>query len=248
MLRPAPRNLEVLGSTYITPHMLRITLGGEALAGFPKDLESAYVKLIFPNAGESRPLMRTYTIRHQRDGEIDIDFVIHDNTGPASSWALAAKPGGRIDMVGPGAKKLISQNADWFLLVGDMTALPAISVNLATLPQTARGHAVIEVVDESDIQDLPHPEGMELHWVVNPSSQTEESRILERVESLEWLEGRAAVWAACEFSEMQRLRKYFREEREIPSSLRYVSSYWKIGFSADQHKLAKQEDTECGMR
>lgn len=244
MPRPAPRNLEVLGSTYVTPHMLRITLGGEELAGFPEDQESAYVKLIFPRAGESRPLMRTYTIRHQRDGEIDIDFAIHDNAGPASSWALAARPGDHIEVAGPGAKKMINPDADWFLLAGDMTALPAISVNLESLPQTARGHAVLEVVGESDIQELAHPEGVELHWVINSSPQTEESRILERIESLDWPEDGVSVWAACEFSEMKRLRKYFRQERGIPNSHRYVSSYWKRGFSEDQHKVAKREDAE----
>ena len=68
MNKPAPRELEVIRSTYITPYMLRITLGGAGLAGFPVDQESAYIKLLFPQAGE-RPLMRTYTIRQQRDDE-----------------------------------------------------------------------------------------------------------------------------------------------------------------------------------
>lgn len=162
MNKPAPRELEVIRSTYITPHMLRITLGGAGLAGFPADQESAYIKLLFPQAGE-RPLMRTYTIRQQRDDEIDVDFVLHDTDGPASSWAKTAQVGELIQIGGPGLKKLINFEADWFLLAGDMTALPAISVNLAKLPNNAVGYAVIEVLSEADIQPLVHPEHVELH-------------------------------------------------------------------------------------
>ena len=76
MAKPNPRVLEVIGTTYITPHMCRVTLGGDGLRDFPVDQESAYIKLMFPQEKESRPLMRTYTIRGQRDNEIDVDFFI----------------------------------------------------------------------------------------------------------------------------------------------------------------------------
>jgi len=243
MAKPQARELQVLNSAYVTPHMLRITLGGEEMDGFPEEQESAYVKLLFPQPGQARPLMRTYTIRHQRENEVDIDFVIHDHAGPASSWARGARAGDRIRIGGPGAKKLINPDADWFLLAGDMTALPAISVNLETLPESARGYAVIAVVDRADIQPLSHPPGVDIHWIVE-SAESAEFAILEHIETQAWPEGQPSVWAACEFGEMQRLRKYFRQERGVPNSHRYVSSYWKKGLSEDQHKVAKREDAE----
>lgn len=243
MSKPAPRELQVIRSTYITPHMLRITLGGEGLAGFPLEQESAYVKLIFPQAGEARPLLRTYTVRQQRATEIDVDFVIHDVAGPASSWALNAAPGDTILVGGPGSKKLINTEADWFLLVGDMTALPAISVNLALLPHYARGHAVLEVASEADIQPLVHPENLELHWVINAAPDPEGVALRNHVAQLPWGEGQLSVWAACEFTSMRILRQYFRE-REVAKTHLYISSYWKIGNSEDQHKTAKRDDAE----
>ena len=249
MSKPVPRSLQVIRSTYITPHMLRITLGGDELAGFPQDQESAYVKLIFPQPqvdkapSEARPLMRTYTVRHQRAMEIDVDFVIHDHAGPASSWALNATPGDTILVGGPGSKKLINPEADWFLLVGDMTALPAISVNLEQLPANARGHAVLEVHSEADIQPLVHPEGIELHWVINPTPDPEGLTLRNFLNNLPWCEGQVAVWAACEFASMRSLRQYFREQGVAKSHL-YISSYWKIGNSEDQHKVAKRDDAE----
>lgn len=245
MSKPVPRTLEVIRSAYVTPHMLRVTLGGSELAGFPEDQESAYIKLIFPQHGESRPLMRTYTVSAQRSDEIDVDFVLHAADGPASAWARKAKPGDQIVVGGPGPKKLINKDADWYLLVGDMTALPAIAVNLAQLPEDARGYAVLEVVTEGDIQMLQHPENIEIHWVINATPDSDSSTLLQRVEQLCWLAGQPAVWTACEFHSMRALRTYFKQQRQVLKSHLYISSYWKINSTEDQHKIAKRDDAQA---
>ncbi len=243
MARPEPRELEVIRSARITAHMLRLTLGGDALASFPEDQESAYIKLIFPRGEGKRALMRTYTIRRQRQREIDVDFVLHDHMGPASNWAANAQPGDRILVGGPGPRKLINHCADWYLLAGDMTALPAISVNLDRLPEDASGYAVIEVASEADIQSLEHPENLELHWEINPRPDPDGRVLLSKIRELPWLEGRPAVWAACEFNGMRNLRRLFKQDLDIPRTHRYISSYWKIGYTEDEHKLAKQRDS-----
>ncbi|GAB3281638.1 siderophore-interacting protein [Parahaliea aestuarii] len=243
MNRPQPRELEVIRCAYITPHMLRVTLGGGELESFPAGQESAYVKLLFPRNDLQKPLMRTYTVSRQRKDEIDIDFALHDNPGPASCWAAQARPGDSILVGGPGPKKLVNRDADWFLLAGDMTALPALSVNLDLLPENARGYLVVEVPDEGDIQNLPHPRGIEVHWVVN-KGDAEVLALANKVKALPWLPGQAAVWAACEFSGMRSLRQYFRQQRTVPSSHLYISSYWKQGRSEDEHKTLKRQDAE----
>lgn len=242
MARPAPTELEVIRSTPISEHMLRITLGGDGLAAFPPDQESAYIKLVFPQAGVGRPLMRTYTIRHHREREIDVDFFLHEKTGLASAWAATARRGDRILVAGPGAKKLINHSADWFLLVGDMAALPAISVNLSALPAHARGHVIIEVPGPGDVQRLEHPSGMQVHWVFTPCPDPTGGVLCSRVRDLPWLAGTPAVWGACEFSSMQTLRRFFRQDCDIPRTQMYLSSYWKIGQSEDEHKVTKRQD------
>lgn len=242
MARPAPRTLNVVASTPVTPHMLRITLGGADIDHFPADQESAYIKLIFEHPGEERPLMRTYTVRHQREDEFDVDFVLHEPAGPAAQWAKNVRPGDPILIGGPGPKKLVDNSADWFMIIGDMTALPAVSVNLEQLPDDAKGYAVIEVIDERDIQPLTHPAGVELHWLVNPHPG-QASVLLDRVRELEWLPGRPSIWAACEFSGMRALRQHFKEERQVKRRDLYISSYWKLGSSEDQHKRVKSDDT-----
>lgn len=244
MAKPEPRDLDVLRSTLVTPHMRRITLGGAGMADFPEDQASAYIKLAFPQGEGERPATRTYTVRHQRAGEIDVDFVLHDIAGPASTWAANAKSGDSIRVGGPGPRKLIHSDADWFLLAGDMTALPAISVNLELLPDHAQGFAVIEVIDEADIQPLQHPDDVHIRWVVNPEPDPAGSILTDHIRQLHWREGQPAIWAACEFNGMRKLRHYFKQERAVPKTHVYVSSYWKMGSSEDQHRQAKRADAE----
>jgi len=242
MSRPQPRELVVINTTLVTPHMLRVTLGGENMNTMPENQESGYVKLIFPS--ESGRLMRTYTIRKQRADEIDIDFMLHDDSGPASSWAKNAKAGDRILIGGPGPKKMIEESAQWQLLIGDMTALPAISVNLETLPADAKGYAVIEVVSEADIQTLKHPAGIEIKWVINDQPGSNEQALLEEVKALEWLSDDVSIWAACEFGSIKALRRFFKEEKKVEKSNLYISSYWKQGSNEDQHKAVKRAEAE----
>lgn len=69
--------------------------------------------------------------------------------------------------------------------------------------------------------------------------------MVDRVRQLEWLPGRPSIWVACEFSGMRELRRYFKEERRVARGDLYVSSYWKLGNSEDQHKVAKRVDSEA---
>lgn len=242
MARPEPRKLDVIGKQQVTPNMLRITLGGTGMAGFPANQTSAYVKLRLPDTKLGRDVVRTYTVRNHRADEIDVDFALHEDCGPATLWALNAQPGDHIMVGGPGPRKLVHEGADWYLLVGDMTALPAISGNIEILPETARGTAIIEIMDEADIQVLSKPPLLTIDWVVNPHPGQNNGQLVDRVRNLQWLAGTPSVWAACEFSAIRQLRDYFRTERGLDSSNLYISSYWKTGTNEDNHKIAKRED------
>lgn len=251
MPRPTPRELTVKNKALLTPNMLRLTLGGEDLADFPADQSSAYIKLMLPS-NDGGVDMRTYTVRAQRDAdlEIDIDFMLHGldgehsekHTGPAVAWVTAAEVGDLVSIAGPGGKKLLDFDADWFFLAGDMTALPAISVNVEQLPSDAKGYAVIEVLHKDDAQNFDLPKGFECHWVVNTDPGYGSTVLIDRVKEMPWLAGNPSVWAACEFTTMRALRRYFKQERQLSKRAVYVSSYWKRGLSEQQHKVLKSED------
>jgi NADPH-dependent ferric siderophore reductase len=248
MSKPAPRPYTVLNRQLVTPHMLRLTLGGEGMASFPADQESAYVKLMVPDGqderGNARTTPRTYTVRHQRDGEIDVDVVLHADGGPAAVWAAAAKPGDTIPIGGPGPVKRLPDAVDWYLLVGDMTSLPAIGANLERLPAHARGYVIVEVTSAADIQGFELPDGIRIDWLINSHPGSDSDRLVDALQKIDWLPGTPGVWVACEFSAMRKLRRHLIDDRGVDKREMYISSYWKLGASEDGHRVVKREDAE----
>jgi NADPH-dependent ferric siderophore reductase len=53
------RLLEVKSVGRITPKMLRITVGGDELAGFVSAAHDDHVKLFFPQPGQAKPVLPT---------------------------------------------------------------------------------------------------------------------------------------------------------------------------------------------
>ncbi|QZH75267.1 MAG: siderophore-interacting protein [Erythrobacter sp.] len=245
--RPPPRELTVLAKHHVTPNLLRITLGGEGMADYPADSAGGYVKLRL--AADGGLAVRTYTIRAQRAEALDVDFALHAETatghaGPATEWALTVQPGDTIEAGGPGPAKQLPPGHDHYLIAGDMTALPAIAVNLAALPADARGLAVIEVMDAADAQDLPRPAGIELQWLVVPQPGSQPQALANALRAAAWPEGGIYAWCASEFGAMQALRAYLRDERGLGPDRLYISSYWKCGLTEEDHKRIKREDAE----
>lgn len=201
-----------------------------------------------PRSKPDRPVMRTYSIRSHdpSTGEIAVDFALHADTGGiAIEWAAQATPGDEIPIAGPGTIKMAPRDADWYLIAGDMTGLPAGSCNLERLPSTAKGYAVFEITTESDKKDLPLPEGMDMVWVVNETPHALNGKLLDAVKGLDWLAGDPFIWTACEFDTMRALRGYYRTERGIGKQALYLSSYWRAGRSEDEHKVDKRKDADA---
>lgn len=130
-------------------------------------------------ADDVRPPMRTYTIRQLRaeQGEVDVDFVLHGETGPASRWAIHARPGDRVVLLAPDAgNPASSEGWEWkppagvgqVLLVADETALPAVAgilEELAGMAEPPRTLALLEVARAGDAVPLRAPANAELVWL-----------------------------------------------------------------------------------
>ncbi|MEM7195259.1 MAG: siderophore-interacting protein [Pseudomonadota bacterium] len=249
--RRSPKVLTVRSAFDLTPNMRRVTLGGDDVKLLPEDSEGAYIKLVFEGETEERPRMRTYTIaRHRPEQmEIDVDFMLHfdqggANDGLAAPWSVNTRAGDLMPIFGPGPAKTVNHDADWFLMAADMTALPALSVNLAALPDDAKGTAFVEILSTDDQQTLSKPENVDIQWVVNSEPGSEASPLFHAVSSARWLDGQVACWVACEFKTMRKIRQYLKSDRGVTKSHIYISSYWKKGNSEEQHKAVKQADLE----
>ena len=247
MPRPEPRNLTVINSMRITPNMHRVVLGGKGLAGFPQGQNGGYIKLMLSGDGCARPFVRTYTIRNQSASSIDVDFALHGSdkeSGPATHWAISAQKGDSIKVGGPGAAKSLPSGRGPFLLVGDMTALPAISVNLEALPDDATGNAIILIRNDDDKQDIAKPIGMTIQWLVETDLGANPSLLSDATRKVPMESEMAYAWVACEFEAMKFLRQYLRIERLFGPERLYISSYWKRGLKEDDHKQIKRADAD----
>jgi NADPH-dependent ferric siderophore reductase len=223
----------------LTPRMVRVTFGGEALEGFIWNGPAAHLKLIFGEpadrpSGEhsARPVMRTYTPRRfdAATRELVVDFVIH-GTGPASDWAAQAAPGQTLTLAGPGRSYAVDPAADWYLLVGDDTAIPAICTILEALPSAAPKRVLLEVADASEEHPLDAPLGnAELTWLRRGGDVVRAGRALEAaVRALDPPPGSGRVYVACEAGAMRRIRQHLLHDRALPREHLVTRGYWKLG-------------------
>ena len=253
MKSPQSQLLTVTATSTVSPNMQRLTLTGESLSSYPYDCEGGYIKFLFNQFGTTdlsslkegeRPTMRTYTIRryNQAAQSIEVDFVRHitqdQQCGYASRWAMNAEVGDTVNIAGPGIIQSMNLEADWFFLVADMTALPALTAKIQSLPDEATGYAVIKVISKDDIQPINAPANVQLTWLVD------DQHLADTVQSLAWKTGAVSVWCACEFDSMRQLRQYFRNDKEVAKENIYISSYWKQGVTEDGHKVIKRQDAE----
>lgn len=232
----------------VTPHTRRVTLMGEDFARFMTD-DALHVKLIVPRRkgeavtapsigsdglvvwsrdGEETSVRRTYTIRRydRAAGTIDVDFVLHDDPGPGARWALDASLGDEIGVTGPGGGG--APRADYILLAGDETALPAISRILETASPAVRGTAIIEIGGADDQQSLIRQDGVELIWLRRDRG---DRSLADTVESTPFASGSTSrfLWAGCEFDSFKRIRAHARKTLGLAKAEHLVVAYWRRG-------------------
>jgi NADPH-dependent ferric siderophore reductase len=179
---------EVVRSEQLTPHLIRVVLGGTGFDTYsPNEYTDAYVKIVFVRDGvdvgalpqpltldsfnalpvEQRPDVRTYTVRRvdAERREISIDFVVHGEHGVAGPWAAAATAGQPAYLMGPSGAYAPDPAADWHLLAGDEAAVPAIAAALEALPDNAIGKVFIEVAGPEEEIELSAPAGVKVRWI-----------------------------------------------------------------------------------
>lgn len=239
------REIEVAQVHDLTAHMRRITFRGDDLARFATD-DNLHVRLFFPLPGqhplwplrgldglmqpvppERKPAVRKYTIRRidAAAGALDIDFVLHDDPGPGSDWARRAGRGDRIGMAGPGG--LGAKPADWMLLAGDETALPAIARILESLPVNTKGRAIVVVDEAGDEIPLTCAAGIEIRWIHRTSSPIDfvSAVLAQEIPGT----GSRFCWAAAEFDQIQSIRRYWRDEVGLAKDEQLAVAYWRKG-------------------
>ncbi len=251
------RTLDVAQVQRITPHLVRVTLSGDALEGFVSLGFDDHVKLFFPDPvsgvlntptlGEdgpvwpqgARPTMRDYTPHHFDPAArtLQIDFALHSPGGPATQWAAQARVGQQLGVGGPRGSFVVPTAFDWHLLAGDDTALPAIARRLSELPAGARAEVLVEVDSAADQIALPSDADVAVHWVYRNGAAAEAMPLLDALQRLRMPTGVFHSWIACETQQAKALRAYLVTEcRANPKWIR-ASGYWRHGSAATHDAL-----------
>lgn len=264
---------QVVRTEQLTPHMVRVVLGGSGFDTFtPGPFTDSYVKFAFvrddidvatlpqPLTLDSfaelppthQPTVRTYTVR-RADAEarqITVDFVVHGEHGVAGPWALAARPGDTVRLMGPGGAYAPDPAADWHLLAGDEAGLPALSAALEALPADAVGQAFVEVAGPEDEVELRKPEGVQLVWVyrggradlVGDERAGDNAPLVQAVTTAQWLPGQVQVFIHGEAQAvMHNLRPYIRKVRGVDAKWASISGYWRRGRTEETFRQWKKE-------
>jgi NADPH-dependent ferric siderophore reductase len=214
-----------------------------------------------------RGIMRSYTVREQRRyprEELDIDFALHGvgdpseagtggiprprvtgegsmASGPASRWAVAARPGDRVTILGP----VVDDNAgvdfrpppgtDWVLITADETALPAVAGILDWLPPGTPAKVWIEVPYADDIQELPTAAHADITWLVRENtSQRRTDFVLGSIASATFPHGTPYAWIAGEAGTVTALRRHLVGERGFDRRAVKFTGYWRLNTTEEQ--------------
>ncbi|MEU9705452.1 siderophore-interacting protein [Streptomyces sp. NPDC047981] len=267
--------LQVDRTRRLGPSLVRVTFVGDALKSFSSGGRDQSLSLFLPHPGQEAPVlpplddpdmyailgawrampdderavMRSYTVREQRTGpdEVDIDFALHEDGGPACRWAQGAEPGDQVVVLGPAVAEntavrfQLPADADSVLIWADETALPAAAGILEWLPAGMRAQVYLEVPFSDDRIELTTAAEAAVTWLVREEGAPS---AVEAVRAAE-LPGEAPyVWIAGESGSVKELRRHFVRDRELDRRRVTFVGYWRKGLSEDALREAPQAEDE----
>ena len=220
------RRVYVTSSERVSPHIQRLTLGGDQLQGFVSLSPDDHIRLFFEQGNDV--LHRDYTPRSYdaHRNELVLDFVLHEG-GVASDWASTARLADALDIGGPRGSRVIEGDIKHWLLIGDESAMPAIARRLSELSADDKATVLIAVPDSADEQLMESDASVDVRWIHRPISQASDLQpFVHQLDKIACDDG-TFVWAAGESAMIQVLKRYLVGERSVPQEWMKLSGYWK---------------------
>ncbi|WP_330452613.1 MULTISPECIES: siderophore-interacting protein [unclassified Streptomyces] len=190
-----------------------------------------WVRLWFDRSG--KPHQRAYTLvdPDPEAGTFTLEFALHE--GPATDWALAAKPGDTIDATLQGTGfSLPDPTPSRLVVIGDPASLPAMNSLLDALPDTPATLWYETAPGASGEPPLRlDPARHTLHRVERHGRG---AALVDAVKSglpevLSEDASGAYVWIACDTATTRSLSSYVRKDLAVPRERVHALGYWRAG-------------------
>lgn len=255
-----PRMLRVLDCEQRSPHTRRIRFAPSTFEGLGLHCAAAHIKLFFPKPHqhevvlpklgpkgpiwpppELKPVVRTYSICEidEQARTLSVEFVLHEAPGPASDWAKGARAGQKIGLAGPGpALSVLTPTDRPLLLLGDLSARPAMEAILGAVEPSRRGVGLCIVDHPDEVLDLPTPEFFDLRWSVGSvhraASLVKNGALHELIELLPRA-SKPYLWIAGEHGFVVQVRDHLREAWSLASNDFYAVPYWRYQQNEEEY-------------
>ncbi|MBU8817606.1 siderophore-interacting protein [Mycolicibacterium goodii] len=223
----------VIETKALNPRMVRITLQVEDLRTLDvKQAPDSAVAVYMPGTDEGR----NYSVRNQRGDLIDLDVVLHAR-GVGTEWAARARRGDRVGLDHARSWYRPDPDAQWQLLMTDLSGLPATARILDVLSPTVPVTVIAEVADSADLDYLPVHASARLIPSIGTGNGNAPSELANLVRELKLPQGRGYCWFAGEAAESRAVRKYFRglgyqvDQLDITGYWRFDSETWDAKFA-----------------
>lgn len=238
------RTLTVKRITDVTPSIRRITLTGDELNGFVSSAPEDHVKVFFPLPGQTKPLIptiiegkpvlpegaigRDYTPKRYDPltNELDLEFVLHKK-GPASLWAAQAEVGHQLGIAGPRGS-FIYPEFDWYLIMGDESAMPSFARRLEETPAGTKVIALLEIEDETQKYPFSTQAELNITWLPrNGKAKGEFMAFEDALKNIELPTGEPLAIISGEMSVTKILKSTLLKAYNFKEENIKATGYWK---------------------
>lgn len=214
----------------VSPNMKRLTIDCTDLPIRPA-LPAQWLKVFITDKSTGKNVGRAYTVRHYNSAthELDLDFYLHGDTGPVGAWAMRVQAGDEFEVSELRSRSGVdvSASAATHVLLGDETALPAISAIIEALPATAQARAFISLADQADRVLLRSAAPLSIGWLQRSNALS--GTLIEWLSKVDLSSDSATqYWVAGESVEVKAIRNLLLE-RGVSAAAIDASGYWKQG-------------------
>ncbi len=228
---PKRRLLTVSRAWDVTPRMRRVEFTSPDLADFESPSPDDHIKLFVPDANAPSGISaRDYTPRMFDTGRcmLAIDFALHE-AGPATAWALSAAPGDALQVGGPRGSTVLTDDFDYYVLIGDETALPSIGRRVEGLRGDVPVLTVVIINGPEEVQRFDTKADWRPSWVYRSTDKADDAALRQAMSALTLPHGDGYVWIAAEARTARSLRDYWLLDRGHPKPWVKSGGYWIAG-------------------